>query len=177
VTVRPATIDDAEAIAGVHARSWQAAYRGIVADAFLDELSDEVWVERWRTLFTEPDRGARTMVSVEDGEVTGFARVGPVRDPDPPGPEWEEVYAIYLDPASWGSGVGSALMAALLDTVAEGVPGVSLWVFRDNARARAFYERHGFEADGMAQAITIDGQDLPEVRYRRVSVAGRTMGE
>jgi len=43
-------------------------------------------------------------------------------------------------------------------------------------RARAFYERHGFEADGLSQEMTIEGQALPEVRYRRVSVAGRTMG-
>ncbi len=176
VTVRPATIDDAPGIARVHARSWQAAYRGIVADAFLESLSDDAWVERWRTIFTEPRAGARTVVSVEGGEVTGFSRIGPVRDPDPPGPGWDEIYAIYLDPRAWGSGVGSALMVETMGTVAEGVPGVSLWVFRDNARARAFYARHGFEPDGLAQDITIDGQDLSEVRYRRVSVAGRTMG-
>jgi RimJ/RimL family protein N-acetyltransferase len=176
VTVRPATIDDAPGIAGVHARSWQVAYRGLVADAYLSGLSDEVWVERWRTIFTEPAEGARTLVSLAEGAVTGFARIGPVRDPDPPGRDWDEVYAIYLDPARWGTGAGSALMTAMLDTVADHVPGVSLWVFRDNVRARAFYERHGFEPDGLAQEITIDGQDLPEVRYRRVSVAGRTMG-
>jgi ribosomal protein S18 acetylase RimI-like enzyme len=172
VTVRPATIDDAEAIACVHARSWQTAYRGIVADAFLDGLSDEGWVERWRTIFTEPTEGARTVVSVDGDDVTGFARIGPVRDPDPPGPGWDEIYAIYLDPRAWGSGVGSRLMVEILDTVAEGVPGVSLWVLRDNARARAFYERHGFETDGMAQDITIDGEDLPEVRYRRCRSQG-----
>ena len=175
MTVRPATIDEASGIARVHARSWQAAYRGIVADAFLEGLSDEEWVERWRTIFTEPSTGARTLVSVEGDAVTGFARIGPARDPDPPGPGWDEVYAIYLDPAYWGRGVGSALMIGLLDTVAEGVPGVSLWVFRDNARARAFYERHGFEVDGLAQEITIDGRSLAEVRYRRLSVGPTTM--
>jgi hypothetical protein len=37
--VRPATPDDADAIASVHVRSWQAAYRGIVPDAMLDALS------------------------------------------------------------------------------------------------------------------------------------------
>ena len=176
VAVRTATIDDAPGIARVHARSWQAGYRGIVADSFLGGLDDDVWVERWRTIFTEPREGARTLVSAEGGEVTGFARIGPVRDPDPPGQAWDEVYAIYLHPAWWGRGVGSALMVGALDTVAEDVPGVSLWVFRDNARARAFYERHGFEFDGLAQEITIEGQRLSEVRYRRMSVAGPTMG-
>ena len=184
VTVRTATIDDTEAIARVHARSWQAAYRGIVGDEFLDGLSDAVWVDRWRTIFTEPQDGARTLVIDEgdagdegdEGEaVTGFARIGPVRDPDPPAPGWDEVYAIYLDPRSWGRGAGSSLLTAALGTVADDVPGVSLWVFRDNARGRAFYERHGFEADGLAQEITIGGRALPEVRYRRLSVGSTTM--
>ena len=174
VTVRAATIGDTEAIARVHARSWQAAYRGIVGAAFLDGLSDEVWVDRWRTIFTEPQDGARTLVQ-DEGEVTGFARIGPVRDPDPPGPGWDEVYAIYLDPSAWGRGAGSALLAAALETVTGDVPGVSLWVLRDNARARAFYERHGFEPDGLAQEITIDGRPVPEVRYRRLSVGPTTM--
>ena len=150
MTVRAATIGDTESIARVHARSWQAAYRGIVGDDFLDGLSDEVWVDRWRTIFTEPRDGARTLV-------------------------WDEVYAIYLDPGSWGHGAGSGLLAAALGTVADDVPGVSLWVFRDNARGRAFYERHGFEVDGLEQEITIDGRALPEVRYRRLSVGPTTM--
>jgi RimJ/RimL family protein N-acetyltransferase len=175
VTARAATIEDTEAIARVHASSWQAAYRGIVGDDFLDGLSEEVWVDRWRTIFTEPQEGARTLVWDDGGEVTGFARIGPVRDPDPPAPGWDEVYAIYLDPRSWGQGAGSGLLTAALGTVAADVPGVSLWVFRDNARARAFYERHGFEVDGLAQEITIGGRALPEVRYRRLSVGSTTM--
>ena len=175
VTVRAATIDDTEAIARVHARSWQTAYRGIVGDDFLDELSDAVWVDRWRTIFTEPQDGARTLVWDGGDEVTGFVRIGPVRDPDPPAPGWDEVYAIYLDPRSWGQGAGSGLLVAALDTVPDDVPGVSLWVFRDNARARAFYERHGFEVDGLAQDLTIDRRPVPEVRYRRLSVGPTTM--
>ena len=175
MTVRAATIGDTESIARIHACSWQAAYRGIVGDDFLDGLSDEVWVDRWRTIFTEPRDGARTLVWHEGDAVVGFARIGPVRDPDPPAPGWDEVYAIYLDPGSWGHGAGSGLLAAALGTVADDVPGVSLWVFRDNARGRAFYERHGFEVDGLEQEITIDGRALPEVRYRRLSVGPTTM--
>jgi len=175
VTARAATIEDTEAIARVHARSWQRAYRGIVGNDFLDGLSDQVWVERWRTIFTEPQEGVRTLVWDDGGEVTGFARIGPVRDPDPPAPGWDEVYAIYLDPRSWDRGAGSGLLVAALSTVADDVPGVSLWVFRDNARARAFYERHGFEVDGLAQELTIDGRAIAEVRYRRLSAGSTTM--
>ena len=175
VTVRPVTIDDIPGVARLHVRSWQAGYRGIVADGLLDALSDDSWLERWRGNLADAAGDVRTLVSVDDGAVTGFASIGPVRDPDPPGPGWQEVYAVYVDPASWGRGVGARLVTAALDTVEDGVPGVSLWVFRDNARARAFYQRHGFEPDGLAQELTIEGEAVTEVRYRRLSPGSTTM--
>jgi ribosomal protein S18 acetylase RimI-like enzyme len=71
--------------------------------------------------------------------------------------------------------VGARLIAAALDRVADEAPGVCLWVFRDNARARAFYERHGFEPDGLAQELAIGGEAVTEVRYRRLSPGSTTM--
>ena len=47
-----------------------------------------------------------------------------------------------------------------------------LWTFEGNARARRFYERHGFVADVGRQALPIPG-DPVEVRYRRLSPASR----
>jgi hypothetical protein len=41
LSVRAATPDDAAAVAGVHVRSWQAAYRGLIADAYLDGLNPD----------------------------------------------------------------------------------------------------------------------------------------
>ena len=178
MTVRTATQEDAAGIARVHACSWQHAYRGIVADGYLDGLSDAVWVDKWRANLESSDRGVRTLVSTtRDGQVVGFASVGPVRDPDPPGPDWAEVYAIYVDPRAWGTGTGGHLLRAALATVPATVPGVCLWVFKANSRARGFYERHGFEADGFEQLLTIGGWEAPEVRYRRLSEPSTTMGE
>ena len=41
VRLRRATVDDAPAIAGVHVRTWQAAYRGLMPQALLDSLTFE----------------------------------------------------------------------------------------------------------------------------------------
>jgi hypothetical protein len=46
--VRPARPGDAEAIATVHVRSWQAAYPGIVPQPVLDRLSIERRAASWR---------------------------------------------------------------------------------------------------------------------------------
>jgi ribosomal protein S18 acetylase RimI-like enzyme len=55
---------------------------------------------------------------------------------------------LYLDPAFRGSGVADDLMSAALDAArSQSLPldRLLLDVDRENARARAFYERHGFE--------------------------------
>ena len=53
-----------------------------------------------------------------------------------------------------------------------------LWVLADNVRARAFYEHHGWLADGEEKLFEMGGERYPEVRYRRslclTSSAART---
>jgi len=179
--VRAAVASDAAGVARVHARSWQVAYRGLVPDAYLDGLSDDTWRERWeRGLATPGD--PRTVTSVllaadrADGELVGFARVGPTRDDDlAPQGLWE-LYAIYLAPSSWGLGGGRQLLRATLASVPDGVPATALWVLAGNGRGRQFYERHGYVADGAAKTIDLGGAALAEVRYRRPSASSTTMG-
>jgi len=134
-----------------------------------------MWTERWRTSLVPRADGTATTVLDDEGAVRGFARVGPVRDDDLAPSGLFEVRAIYLEPSAWGSRRGSLLLGAALDTVPADVPAVSLWVFAKNARARTFYERHGFEPDGRQQDLDIGGAALAEVRYRRLSSGSTTM--
>ena len=53
VVIRPATPEDALAIAAVHVDAWKAAYRGIVPDEFLDSLSIEQRSDAWRQILSE----------------------------------------------------------------------------------------------------------------------------
>jgi RimJ/RimL family protein N-acetyltransferase len=40
-----------------------------------------------------------------------------------------------------------------------------LWVFEENARARAFYQRQGWRDDGVRKVLGIGGDRPLEVRY------------
>lgn len=159
---RPAVPADAEAIARVHVASWQEAYRDLLPSGFLAGLSIESRAARWVADLTD-GAASRTRVALVDGEVCGFASVGPCRDPDLEG-AWE-VYALYLSPRVLGRGVGRDLMAAALRDVPPEVATVTLWVLDGNARARSFYEAAGFVADGRRQDIDIGGVTVTEVRY------------
>lgn len=139
-------MDDARAIARVHVRAWQVAYRGVVPDEVLDWLSVDERERRWRELLSG---GGRWTTLVAGDDVAGFCTVvAPARDPDA-GPRTGEIAAIYVSPERWRSGHGSALLAAALAELRRGgAREATLWVFATNAAAIAFYDRFGFSADG-----------------------------
>ncbi|MFC5181500.1 GNAT family N-acetyltransferase [Actinomadura harenae] len=164
MNVRHATPGDAEAIAKVHVDAWRTAFRGVIPDAELDALHWTAWHGRWRER-TAPGSGLTVLVADVDGEVAGFACSGPPRDDDL-GPEhaWE-LYMMYLGPASWRRGIGTALMRRTLEELPARVPAMVLWVLDVNTRARSFYERHGMAPDGTSRTSRLGPPNLDH-RYR-----------
>ena len=168
VRVRRATVADAPAMGRLVVRAWQAAYRGHMPDDYLDGLRAEDRAAGWeRSLGRERPRGAN-LVAEREGEVVGFANVGPAEDPEGAG----ELYAINVDPAHWGTGAGRALLEAAQAELARlGFAELVLWVLPANARARRFYEIAGWASDGTERTVDALGAVVPEVRYRRRSTS------
>jgi ribosomal protein S18 acetylase RimI-like enzyme len=162
--VRAAVSSDASAIAAVHVASWQAAYRGIVPDSYLDALEPGVSEAQWSANFA--DNEASLFVASAQGSVIGFCSSVASRDDDL-GPEVGEITAIYVAPEYWRSGAGRALLDVVLpDLSRRGFSAVSLWVFEENLRACQFYEALGFAHDGK-QAASLGALEIPAVRYMR----------
>ena len=93
--IRPATAEDAAAVARVQIASWRAAYSHLFADEQLEGISLEERTAFW-TRFPPA-------VAEVDGEVVGFVAVGPSHDDDADG----ELYAIYVTPDRWDTGPGA----------------------------------------------------------------------
>ena len=72
-----------------------------------------------------------------------------------------EIVAIHSLPESWGTGLGHAMLEEALKQI--GNQPVFLWGFKENKRARRFYEKHGFRWDGSERVSEFDG--TLEVRY------------
>jgi GNAT superfamily N-acetyltransferase len=158
--VRRARPADAAPIAVVHVRSWQGAYRGLLPQEYLDGLDPADRTERWRrALERDGWPAAGTIVAVSDGQIGGFANLGPTRDTDAGRSRVGEITAIYVLPEAWGTGLGRGLMtAALSQLAAGGYETAALWVLESNARARRFYARAGWTADGSAKQEDIGGR-------------------
>jgi ribosomal protein S18 acetylase RimI-like enzyme len=158
---RLAIPDDARAIAEVHVRSWRAAYRGVVADEFLDSLDVDRRVEMIEGVIRDESKGL--LVAEQDGHVAGFSMLAASYDEG-----WGEVLAIYASPDYWGVGVGYELMAASVEWLQEqGYRRAMLMVLEDNPRARTFYERQGWSLGKRIRIENIGGRDLTEVRYEK----------
>lgn len=166
-TIRSATIEDVQAMAELHIRSWQWAYRGLIEDEYLDSLSSmlEQRVESRRRQLAVLPPETRWWVSEQAGKIVGFAITGLSRDQDVP-PGTAEVYAIYLAQEAAGQGIGRALFAhAVADLRQRGFERAILWVLSDNQRARTFYEAAGWTPDGASKTDERPGTALHEVRY------------
>jgi GNAT superfamily N-acetyltransferase len=167
VHVRDATIDDAESLAIVHVRGWQWGYRGMLPSAYLAGLSVERRAEQWRSWLLDPGRTCTWVAGTEELALAGFVAAGPSRDPGA-GAETGEIYAIYLEEAAAGSGAGRALLERGIDGLREaGFARATLWVLRDNARARRFYEKEGWTADGATHSEPREDFEMNEVRLSR----------
>lgn len=163
--VRPARPGDAELLGRCHLACWREAYTDLVdgpglraALARVDER-----VERWRQILAGPHG---TVVAEAAGDVVGFVSAGPQRDDDLDLPL--ELYALYVRRARWGTGLGHRLLVA-----GVGEAPSSLWVFRDNARARGFYARHGYLPDGAEKLEErLGGVEVRMVRRTAPTTAG-----
>jgi len=161
-SIRPATLDDVDAIVDLRIAGWRAAYSHVMTADFLDRLAArrDSEVDARRTRLGDPT--VRQFVGTAQGRVVGWALAGPGKDDDAPAPN--ELYALYVDPDLHGSGIASALLDAVI-----GRNPASLWVLGDNPRAQAFYSREGFVADGVSKMLDGELSHIPEIRMVRLA--------
>lgn len=168
VRIRPATPLDAEAVAGVHVKTWQSAYKGLLPDESLARLAVGDRLRLWRRLLGDPDSSVSASVAEIGGAVVGFCSVGPPQDIADRLPDIAELHTIYVEPQYQARGVGSRLLAAAERTMREwGALAGVLWVLASNESAKTFYVRHGWRADGTVKTDSIFGIEVQEARYRK----------
>ena len=123
-------------------RPMTAADLEAVAELELALFGEEAWTKRMLAdELAAP--GRQYLVASEGDRVTGYA-----------GLLWAGTYADVLTLAvaadSWGKGIGSALLEALLaEAVSRGCTEVFLEVRTDNARAQRLYRRYEFAEVGI----------------------------
>lgn len=152
MNVRPATIEDAEACARVHAASSEAAY-GRPRDL-------QRTLEAWRSSF---ENDCAAFVAEENGTIVGVLNVGPAREEAGVG----ELYLIYVLAESWGTDAGRLLIEQAHETLGARFDEAVLTVLAANPRARRFYERNGWTLDEVLTEPHFGGEPTEVARYRK----------
>jgi len=168
LVVREARPSDARAIAEVSVASRRWSYRDLIAKADLEALSVEDATTDFAEGLAELSSGAAVFVAELTGRVVGYAYVLPSSDADLPA-ETSELGSLYVTEEVAGTEVAPALMDAAIEYARAAGQGVlTLWVRRENGRARRFYEKHGMREDGIERRRPHDvlPTEINEIRYR-----------
>jgi len=166
IEIREAVVDDAEAMAEVNAAGWRHGYSEIVPKERLAHLPVGKWRREMTHGLEEPRGDSFTRIGELDGRFAGYCFVEAPGREEPDDSRTSELVAMYVDPANWGKGIGSALISiAIADTERLGYEQMLLWTFERNERARSFYANHGFATDGERRPFVPIGAET--VRMRR----------
>jgi len=162
--IRSARQTDCQKLAELHVASWRDAYADILPKEFLDMLNVDKRSAGWKRVLGSSE--SKVFLHFNESNLVGFSAICPSRDED--GEGVGEIGAIYYRKYVWGAGLASELMKVIQTELLDaGFRKVTLWVFRENARAQAFYKKHGFAADGTERKFERGTACCDEIRMAR----------
>src|SRR5436853_6946558 len=125
IHITTAKLEDARQVAEIHVTTWQSAYQGVLSAECLASLSVDEREAMWRESIV---KGVPELfVAKVEGGMVGWVAFGPCRD-EGSLPDCAEVWAIYVAPPSWSSGVGRRLWRGSRARMLEqGFETVSAW--------------------------------------------------
>ena len=154
IRIRQAEPTDFPEVAEMHYAVWRRSWAGILTAPVLDILGP---AKRWaadvypQTLNRD---GWSMWVAESGGRAVGVAIFGP----DVANPDEVQIDALYIAEQSQRHGVGGLLLEKVLSLNPSN--DVILWCAERNAKARCFYEKNHFHADGR----TLVWEPLPGIR-------------
>lgn len=162
VHIRKVKQDDADTLAYIQTESWKAAFKGTIDADMLDKCTNIDKVRLMYQRLLDENKGNGYLLTA-DNKPHCIAYWDKARD-------FElalkaELICIHSLSNNWHKGFGSKMMDMVLsDIKSSGYSEVVLWVFRDNIRARAFYEAKGFVLNNATKAAF----DSEEVLYSKM---------
>ena len=147
------TPEEIEGKSLVHWQTWREAYDNLLPAEYQETMT----LEKCR--FFSQKYPENTLIAMDGKKVVGFISYGNFRDD---AIQAGEIIDLYVLKDYYGKGVSEKLMKAAL-TALEHFSEIFLWVWKDNKRAIAFYQKMGFTFDGQEKTLEL-GKPIKEKR-------------
>ena len=156
VLTRQVASGDIPRLGELHSAVWSELYSDVLSPAVLASLDPATMAELWGRFISRGENYLQYVAEV-DGEIVGFAGVGPGREA---GYELgRELYFLYVAPPYRRLAIGKALLKiADVDY---------LWIAETNRATQTFYRKQKFYPDSVRRVGSLFGADLPEIRMAR----------
>jgi GNAT superfamily N-acetyltransferase len=149
--IRDARPDDLETLLTIQREASVAGFAKVFPPDRYPYPTDDVR-EVWREALADPEVDA--YVYELQGEAVGIVTV-----------DSDFLRQLYVLPAQWGSGIGSALLERGLERMRErGATRAKLWTLEGNERGRRFYERRGWRLTDVTRVVPYPPQPI-DVQY------------
>lgn len=157
------------AMSAIHCRGWHKTYPGYVPEDYLREaITPDHWIPLFREQY-QTGQGRGLLLYRGDCPVACCTYGSARAEADSPYAGCGELFSFYTDPAETSRGYGSLLMEETLSRLsAMGFSRCCVFVLRENAGARRFYQRHGFSWDGSSIDIPFPHEMIcVDLRYTK----------
>jgi GNAT superfamily N-acetyltransferase len=163
ITLTTAGFPDHLKIAQLHAANWRDNYREILSKDFLEHRVEQFMLDTWQEKLQQPPETQITTIAYRDKVVAGFCCL--VLDDDP-------LYGSMLDnlhvaATEQNHGVGKLLMQHCAEIILghASTHRMYLWVYVQNIKAIAVYERWGGRKAETVEKLTAEGTKAMVYRY------------
>ena len=141
--IRQATINDAKAIAKLIVSSWQTAYKGLIDDEFLNNMSIDIMSKRWEQNILSQNADNHIYVYEEENKILGVIRFGKPDDKNDLTHN-AEIHVLYVEPTLKRQGIGTKLFNFSKDYfIKNNLNYMIIWCLKDNTPSIKFYETMG----------------------------------
>lgn len=166
--LRAPTLSDAPALAALGRATFTETFGTLYRPEDLEAFLTEVYAQSAIAKELDDPKLQHAVIEL-DGELIGFAKIGPAHLPvKDPAPGAMELWQIYLLKKHLGKGYGFQLMAWANEKFREAQASeIYLSVFSGNQRAITFYQKQGFEKIGEYDFPVGDHVDLEWIMRRK----------
>lgn len=142
IIIRKAIKEDSYNIAKLIVSGWHTAYKGLIEDEFLNNLSADSMTHNWEKNILNQKESSNIYVCEENNNILGVIRFGnPINSPK----EYNsEIHALYVEPNLKRKGIGTKLFEYAKEYfIQNNKTNMIIWCLKGNKPSIKFYKKMG----------------------------------